>query len=180
MAIGQKQRLDHLRFLLYDRPLHPEFFDIYQELNIVKNAYEAQIWITGCSHVVGFYRGKQCLLEVTADSESELPLSGQLLKIPFRGEKDHECKRAEGINYMMNFQVETMSPEVYKKTHHDLAKQEHSRGMFLPFPMWMANSLTPFTYIDYNPKPNELQVYTFHAFPAELTIVKTQSIFELS
>jgi len=179
MSIGEKQRLSALRFFLYDRPLHPELFDIYHDHHIIKNGYEAQIWVTGCSHVIGFYRDKFSLVEVTAEAEAELPQRGQLLELPFRGERDHECKRSEGINYMMNFQVENMSPGVYSKTHHDLAKQGAKRGLFVPFPMWMANQLTPFTYIDYQAKPNELHVFTFHAFPEELTIIKTQSIFEL-
>jgi hypothetical protein len=46
--------------------------------------------------------------------------------------------------------------------------------------MWMSHSLTPFTFVDYDAKPNELHVFTFHAFPEDLTIVKTQSIFELA
>ncbi len=179
MSIGQKQCLSTLRFYLYDRPLHPELFDIYHDHQILKNGYEVQIWVTGCSHVIGFYRPGMSLVEVTADSDTELPQRGLLLELPFRGERDHECKRAEGINYMMNFQVETMSPGVYAKTHHDLARQGSHHGLFVPFPMWMANSLTPFTYIDYEARPNELHVFAFHAFPENLTIVKTQSIFEL-
>ena len=179
MAIGQKERLATLRFYLYDRPLHPELFDIHHDHHIVKSAYDAQVWVTGCSHVIGFFREKMSLVEVIGDCESELPQRGLLLELPFRGERDHESKRAEGINYMMSFQVETMSPAVYSKTHHDLARIGSNRGLFVPFPMWMVHSLTPFTYIDYQAKPNELHVFAFHAFPEELTLVKTQSIFEL-
>jgi len=181
MSIGQKQRLSNLRFYLYDRPLHPELFDIYHDHHIVKKGYEAQVWVTGCSHVIGFFRQGASFVEVTADAESTLPQRGLLLELPFRGERDHECKRAESINYMMNFQVESMSPAVYSRTHHDLARIGARRGLFVPFPMWMNRSrLTPFTYIDYEAKPNELHVFAFHAFPEDLTIVKTQSIFELA
>ncbi|MHC4294177.1 MAG: DUF2617 family protein [Planctomycetota bacterium] len=180
MPIGQKQRLSTLRFYLYDRPLHPELFEIHHDHYIVKNGYEAQVWVTGCSHVIGFFRDEAALVEVTGDSESDLPQRGLLLELPFHGERDHECKRSEGINYMMNFQVETMSPAVYSRTHHDLARVGSRHGLFVPFPMWMAHSLTPFTYIDYQARPNELHVFAFHAFPEELTIVKTQSIFELA
>ena len=49
-----------------------------------------------------------------------------------------------------------------------------------PFVATFLNTLTPFTYIDYEAKPNGLHVFTYHAFPADLTIVKTQSIFELA
>ncbi len=180
MSIGQKQHVANLRFFLYDRPLHPELFDIYDDHHIVKSGYEAQIWVTGCTHVIGFYRDEQSLVELTATADAELPLRGRLLEMPFRGEKDHERKRSEGISYMMNFQVETMSAQVYSQTHHELARLGAKRGLFVPFPRWMTNSLTPFTFIDYDARPNELHVLTFHAFPEDLTIVKTQSLFELT
>ena len=180
MSIGQKQSVASLRFYLYDRPLHPELFEIYHDHHIVKDGYEAQIWVTGCTHVIGFFRGRCSIVEVTADADNILPQRGQLLELPFRGERDHEQKRAAEINYMMSFQVEPMSAAVYSGTHHDLARLGAQRGLFVPFPMWMSRSLTPFTYIDYEAKPNGLHVFAFHAFPDELTIVKTQSIFELA
>ncbi len=180
MSISQKQDVGSLRFYLYDRPLHPELFKIYHDHHIIKKAYEARIWVTGCTHVISFFRDRSSMVEVTAGADNFLPERGQLLEIPFRGERDHECKRAMDINYMMNFQVEQMSPAVYSTTHHDLARLGAQRGLFVPFPMWMSHSLTPFTFIDYEAKANGLHVFTFHAFPDELTIVKTQSIFELS
>jgi len=179
MSIGQKQTIGTLRYYLFDRPLHPELFDIHHDHHVVKPAYEAQIWVTGCAHVTGFFREKQSLVEVVADEGGELPAGGRLLELPFRGERDHERKRSGGIHYMMNFQVETMSPAVYSRTHHELARMGTQRGLFVPFPMWTTRGLTPFTYIDYSAKPNELHVFAFHAFPEDLTIIKTQSIFEL-
>ena len=101
MNIGQKQTVTKLKFFLFDRPLHPELFDIHHDHRVVKNGYEAQIWVTGCAHVIGFYAGPSSLVEVTADEDAELPQRGRLLELPFRGERDHERKRADGINYMM-------------------------------------------------------------------------------
>jgi hypothetical protein len=179
MSISQKQRVGSLRFYLFDRPLHPELFDIYDDSRVTRGAYEGQVWVTGCTHVVSFFRGGRTLSEVIAGAEVSLPQRGRLLELPFRGEKDHQCRRAEGINYMVNFQVETMSSAVYTRTHHDLARTGAKRGLFVPFPMWMAHSLTPFTFIDFDARPNELHVMAFHAFPEDLTMIKTQSIFEL-
>ncbi|RPI62064.1 MAG: DUF2617 family protein [Planctomycetaceae bacterium] len=179
MRIGQKQCVSQMRFLIYNRSLHPELFDIYQDEHIVKSAYEARIWITGCTHVISFYRGKHAMVELMAAPAADLPQHGMLLELPLRGEHNHERRRIDGINYMMNFQVESMSAAVYSKTHHDLAKLGNKHGLFVPFPLWRANSLTPFSYIDYDAKPNELNVFAFHAFPEDLTIIKTQSIFEL-
>jgi len=180
MSIGEKQRLARLRFYLYDRPLHPELFDIHHDHRIVKPGYEAHIWVTGCSHVISFYRGTTSLVEVTADDTSELPQRGLLVDLPLRGERDHEYRRAQGINYMMNFQVETMSPAVYARSHQDLSIQGAKGGIFVPFFKWAYNSVTPFSYVDYQAGPKELHVFVFHALPEDLTVVKTQSIFELA
>ena len=181
MNIGQQQRVESLRFYLYDRPLHPELFEIYHDHHIFKEGYEAQIWVTGCTHVIGFYHDRSSLVELIADGSTMLPQRGRLLEVPFRGERVHESNRGEGINYMMNFQVEVMSATVYTRTHHELARLGAQRGLFVPFPMWMTQSpLTPFTFVDYDTRPSELRVFTFHAFPEDLTVIKTQSIFELS
>ena len=179
MSIGQRQRLAALRFYLYDRPLHPELFDIYHDHHVRQDAYEAQIWVTGCTHMIGFYRDGHSLVETLAESEAPLPQRGVLLDLPVKGEREHERRKFEGIDYMMNLQVEVMSPEVYSRTHHDLARIGARRGLFVPFPMWMSQSLTPFTFIDYEAKADQLHVFAFHAFPEELTLVKSQSIFEL-
>lgn len=179
MSIRQKQNVSKMRFLLYNRPLHPELFEIYQDHGIARESYEAEIWVTGCTHVIGFYRQKLSLLELMAEPDADLPQRGLLLDLPFRGERTHECKRSDGINYMMNFQVEQMSPAVYSRTHHELAHLASKHGLFVPFPRWMTQGLTPFSYIDYDARPNELHVFAFHAFPEDLTMIRTQSIFEV-
>ncbi len=179
MATSQKLSSSSLRFRLYTRPLHPEFFDIYHDHSIVEKDYEAQIWITGCTHLIGFFHQGRSLVELISSTDSELPRHGRLLDLPFRGERDHECHSLEGTKYLVNFQLEPMSPMAYAQTHHELARMSTRRGLFVPFPMWMSGSLTPFTYIDYEARPGQLHVFAFHAFPQDLAIVKTQSIFEL-
>jgi len=180
MSISQKHHVDSLRFFLFDRALHPELFEIVHGRSIVKSGYEARIWVTGCSHVIGFHRERSSLTQVVADARLELPQRGRLLDLPFRGEKGHDTLRADGIRYMMNFQVESMSQAVYSRTHHDLARAGTRRGLFVPFPAWMFHGLTPFSFLDYDAKPNELHLFAFHAFPDKQTVVKSQSIFELA
>jgi len=174
-----KLKASSLRFFLYSRSLHPELFDIYQKAHVVQGDYEARIWITGCTHVISFAVDKQVLTEVIADAEAMLPQRGLVLNLPFRGEKRHQTDRGPHLRYLTNFQVESMSPMVYNRTHHELARLGANRGLFVPFPTWRSRSLTPFAYVDYQAKVDQLHVLAFHAFPQDLTIIKTQSIFEL-
>jgi hypothetical protein len=180
MDTGQQQHLTSLRYFLYDRPLHPELFEIHKGDRVVRRHFQATLWVTGCSHVIGFYAKPHSLVEAVAHVETELPRRGLLMELPFRGEKNRDYSVTDGIQYMMNFQVETMSERVYAKTHHDLARQGAKRGLFVPFPMWMKRPpLTPFSYLDYDAQAGHLHVFAYHAFPDELTLVKIQSIFEL-
>ena len=73
-----------------------------------------------------------------------------------------------------------MSPRLYAKVHGDLAAHGAGRGILVPFPEWTGNGLTPFTYIDYEAKVGQLHVFAYHAFADELTLIKTQSIFEVT
>ncbi|MCD6365336.1 MAG: DUF2617 family protein [Planctomycetes bacterium] len=181
MSTNHEQRVETLRFYLFDRPLHPELFEIYADQHIVKSGYEARIWVTGCTHVIAFYRDDASLVELIANSSAMLPQRGRLFEVPLRRERTHERMRIDGINYMMNFQVELMKAKVYSVTHNDLARMGSRRGLFVSFPARPGGSaLAPFALIDYQAKPNGLHVFAFHAFPEDLTIIKTQSIFELS
>lgn len=180
MTIGQKQCVSDLRFLVYNRPLHPELFQIHHDHRIVKDKYEAQIWVTGLSHVIGFHRGAATITEAIGETSAMLPHRGKLMSLPFRGERDEEIDHAGGIHYLTSFQVERMSPRLYAKVHGDLAEGGAGRFIFVAFPQWATNGLTPFTRIDYEPKIGQLHVFAYHAFPEETTLVKTQSIFEIT
>ncbi len=179
MPLPQKQTVSELQFILYSRPLHPELFDIYHDHRIVQAGYEAHIWVTGISHLIGFFRGRATIVELIAETGAELPRRGRLISLPLRGEKDREINHIDGIRYMTSFQVETMSARLYAHSHEELAAQASRGGLFVPFPEWSSGSLAPLSYIDYDAKVRHLHVFSYHAFPDELTIIKTQSIFEL-
>jgi hypothetical protein len=180
MAIRQQQRVGELQFLLYNRSLHPELFDIYVDQQLSGGPYEATIWITGASHMVSFRLGQATLTELLADRQTMLPERGKLAALPIRGEKNHDVTHADGIRYMASFQVERMSPRVFAKTHQELIDLGARRGLFVPFPEWAGGELVPFSLVDCEAKTTMLHVFAYHAFPDELTLIKTQSIFELT
>lgn len=180
METRQTKQVSELRFIVYNRALHPELFEIYHDHRIAKEKYEARIWVTGLGHVIGFYRQDATVCEVIAEASTMLPDRGKLMSLPFRGERDEELSHAEGIHYLTSFQVETMSPRLYAKVHGDLTVTGADRGLFVPFPELAGNALTPFSYLHYEAKADQLHVFAYHAFPDEMTLIKTQSIFEIA
>ena len=52
--------------------------------------------------------------------------------------------------------------------------------MYATFDEWGTEGLVPLTFIDHEAREREFHVHAFHVFPAERTILKTQSIFEVA
>ena len=173
IAVGE------LSFSLYQRPLHPELFDIYAKRHLKTEKYETQIWATGCSHVVSVFVNDMCLTELISHPNQMLPKRGLIERFRFKGQRTHKCTLSKGMSYMTDFQVEKMSPNLYRKSHVDLERFAKNRGMFVRFPKLAIGGLEPFSYVDFEARRDELHIHAFHAYPDQVTIIKTQSLIDL-
>jgi len=167
-----------LTFSLFQRPLHPELFQIYADRHLNTEKYEAIIWVTGCTHVVSVFAGDACLTEVISTPGQMLPSRGLIERFQFSGPRTHKCTLRQGISYMTDFQVEKMSPSLYRQSHTDLELFARNRGVFVKFPKLEIGSLQPFCYIDFEARCSELHIHTFAAYPDQVTMIKTQSLFD--
>ena len=170
--------INELSFSLFQRPLHPELFQLYAQRQLITEKYEALIWITGCTHVASIFAGDVCLSEVVSAPGQMLPQRGLIERFQFRGPRSHKCTLSRGVSYMTDFQVEKMSPNLYRKSHVDLEKLAKNRGLFVKFPELEIGGLQPFCYVDFEARRSELHIHTFAAFPDQVTIIKTQSLFD--
>ena len=79
---------------------------------------------------------------------------------------------------MTDFQVERMSANLYRQSHADLERFARKRGVFKKFPELEIGNLQPFCYVDFEARQTELQIHTFAAYPDQITMIKTQSLFD--
>ena len=140
--------------------------------------YEASIWVTGCTHVINVQSEDIYLSEVVSSPGQVLPERGLVERFHFQGPKTHKLTMSRGASYMTNFQVEKMSNGLYQQSHRDLERFARNRGLFVNYSTDENSELNPFCYIDFEARKNELHVHTFSAYPEQVTIVKTQSLFE--
>ncbi len=169
--------IEELTFSLYQRPLHPELFQIYAQRKLKNGKYEALIWVTGCTHVVSVFAEGMCLSEVVSTPGQMLPQRGLIERFQFRGPRTHKCTLSQGVSYMTDFQVEKMSANLYRQSHIDLERFARNRGMFVKYPELEIGGLQPFCYIDFEARRTELHIHTFAAYPDQVTMIKTQSLF---
>src|SRR4030065_836565 len=135
--------IDELTFSLFQRPLHPELFQIYAQRQLKTEKYEAIIWVTGCTHVVSVFAGDACLTEVISAPGQMLPHRGLIERFQFRGPGSHKCTLSKGLSYMTDFQIEKMNPTLYRQSHTDLERFARNRGLFVNFPEMEVGSLEP-------------------------------------
>jgi len=168
----------NLAFSLYQRPLHPELFNIFRKRQIKTDRYETIIWLTGCSHVVSVFMNDICLTELINVQNQMLPKRGLIERFGLQSRKNHKCTLSRHLSYMTEFQVEKMSAGLYRQSHSDLERFARNRGVFVAFPAVSVGGLEPFSYVDFEARQKELHIHAFHAYPDKITIVKTQSLFE--
>jgi Protein of unknown function DUF2617 len=173
-----RPRVKDLVFQFYGRPLHPELFDILAVRKIQREDYEVVLRITRTGHVITWENRDVFLTEVTAAADQPLPECRRLLSYRLRGEHAATFACAHGVNYQMSFQVETLPPEIFLHVHDEILADGSKRGLLHNFQPNHRLAVSPLGYIEVEARPNCLFVSTFHTFPEENTIVKSQSLIE--
>jgi hypothetical protein len=169
-----------LVFQLFGRPLHPELFDILAARTIRRDNYTLTVRVTRTGHVISWDDGDVHLTEIAAAADQELPQRRRLLAFKLRGEHTGKLNCAHGVRYETSFQVEVLAPDIFLHVHEEIAADGGKRGLLHHFPAHHRLAVAPLGFITADARPGCLCLTTFHTFPFENTVVKTQSLIEKS
>lgn len=173
-----RPRVADLLFRVYDRPLHPELFDVLAARRVRRDGYALAVRVTPTGHVLEWRQGDACITEVTTTADEELPDAGRRLAHRFGGEQRGRCEIAGSVRYQVSTHAEVLPPEVYLHVHEELAADGAKRGMLFHFRPHHRLGLTPLGFVTAEALPSGLSVAAFHTFPEEFTVIKTQSLIE--
>jgi hypothetical protein len=173
-----RPRVADLIFQLYSRPLHPELFEILAARKIQRDDYQLTVQITRTGHLLTWERAGVYLTEVAGAADQLLPEKSRLLSYRVRGEHTDSLKCPGGISYQMCFQVETLAPEIFLHVHDEIVADGGKRGLLCNFQPERRLSLAPLGYVGVEARAGCLIISTFHTFPDEYTVVKSQSLIE--
>jgi Protein of unknown function DUF2617 len=174
-----RPRIADLVFQLFGKPLHPELFDILAARQIERDSYRLRIWITRTGHVITFENDDVLLTEV-ADADQAFSDRRRFLRYAMRGEHSGRFQCAHGILYHTSFQVETLPEEIYLHVHDEILADGAKRGILHNFQPNHRLAIAPLGYVVAEARANCLSVATFHTFPEENTIIKSQTLIEKS
>ena len=177
-AYDLRPRVAELVFHLYDRPLHPELFDTLAVRAVRRDDYELTVRITRTGHAITWETRKAHLTEVTAAADLPLPGYRSLLQHKMRGEHCDTLACAAGLGYQTSFQVETLPQEIFLHVHDEILHDGTKRGLLHNFRPNHRLALAPLGFVTVEAWSGCLLLSSFHTFPAEHTVVKTQSLIE--
>lgn len=169
--------VEDMVFQLYGRPLHPELFDVLAFRRIRQSGWSLNMWITTTGHVIAWQHQRTQLTELAAGGE-ELPEWGQLINHRLRGERCAVLGASPGVNYQVSFQVESLDAEQFLTVHREIRADAGKSGLMHAYATNHRWALTPVSAIHVESWPGCLSLATFHTFPDECAVVKTQSLIE--
>jgi hypothetical protein len=167
-----------LVFQVYGRPLHPELFDVLAVRQVRQAGFVLTVRITRTGHVVSWENDDVHLTEVAAASEQELPERRRLLSYKLKSEHNASMKCAHGVHYQASFQVEVLPPGLFVQVHEEILADGSKRGLLHHFASHNRLALAPLGFVQAEFRPGCLFLSSFHTFPSEHTVIKTQSLIE--
>jgi len=165
-----------LRLTVFLRTVHPEFFTIRARRQFSHAAFEGDVWLLDSGHVITFIDGPSAITEVIAPRDLELPKRGIARSVDLAGGREQRIEARGTILYHMAYQVDTEDPATYLREAEDLLASARQGHLFAEAPREAARR--PFSYAVPEPRGRGLLVHTWHGFPAESTILKTQTLIE--
>ncbi len=173
-----RPKVAELVFRLYDRPLHPELFDVLLCRTVKRDGHTLSVRLTRTGHVLSWTDGRVHIEEVTATTEMDLPEGGRRLAHPFDAGRNGRYEFAGGVRYQVSSQLEVLQPEQFHHVHEELALEGARKGLVFHCKSENRLGLSPLGVVIATTVPSGLSVTAFHTFPEEFALIKTQSLIE--
>jgi hypothetical protein len=177
--LSVRPRVAELAFHLLGRSLHPELYAIHKSRRVQRSGYEAKLDITNSGHVITWCGGGQVLTEVSASAHQPLPAKRQLIAQRIAGKRceQHTCRG--GATYRTQFQLESISPELFWSLQKQLCSGPAPEGLVHWFDASGRLAVGAFSYIHIETRARSMMVQAIHTFPDDYAIVKVESVFTL-
>jgi hypothetical protein len=163
---------------LYRRPLHPELFETLACREVRRDDYTLTVCITPAGHVLTWRTADLVLTEIMASRGQPLPGRGKVWRHRFHGEQCDAFRASPFISYQMSAQAETLTPNLFARIHEELLADGQKRGLLHLHHPHHRFALSPLGFVTADARLGCLVVNTFHTFPVECTLLKTQTLIE--
>ena len=171
--------IDEVEFLVYDRPLHPEVVVPILTKTERHGSAEITVEITDSGHRLAWSCGDATLTELVGIMRLPLSKVGRAARHRIRHSRDVEHSLADGFGYYAASHAETVSADVFEQLDREIAGDALTATLAHRFGGGNRLQSPAQSVITMDLMDDSLVMHAVHTFPASLTIVRTQSLFEL-
>ena len=162
---------------LYNRAVHPEFFELRSRRVVRHEGYELESWLMGGGHALRFSTGSCCYSEVICGSETALPEANCLNSFICIGEHDIDEKfENDGVGYIATIQSETLGENLYRATFEEMLDYADESGAQVD--RWNDESGASMSIVDVQRLHNQVHAQCYHLIARGGVVLRTQTIFE--
>jgi hypothetical protein len=176
---SRRSRVSDLNFQVFNRALHPDWFATREFRRVEQLGWEADLRIIEGGHAVVFRCGSIRLTEILCGPDTPLPESGQLFHAHVRRERSTLLRPGGAIEYQSCLEVEQVDREIFSHLCEEIRLDGSRNRLFHLFGSSNRLAPQPIGHILISARVNDLSIQSFHTFPDECAIVRTQSLFEL-
>jgi uncharacterized protein DUF2617 len=167
-----------LVFQVYAKPLHPELFEILATRIWQREDWRVAVHITRSGHVITWRNREAFLTEVTDVHCLDIVSTRRLLHYRVRGEHTASLRCSRDTVYQTSFQVETLPPEIFLHVHDEILADGGKRGLLHNFQPNHRLAIAPLGFVTLETRARCLFLTSFHTFPEDHAVVKSQTLIE--
>lgn len=166
-------------YRLFDRPLHPELFDPVLLGRIRADKYDVSVGICEGGYHLQFSTGQQALVEVTASDRQKLSTFGLQQTYFYNDSQEVLVETDRPLIYHFAGEVDVVDYSVFTRVQLELECEMPK--MFLAHKFPAANRILPgaLSLVRVEGNAKMLSVHTFHTYPEDLAVLRTQTLIEL-
>jgi Protein of unknown function DUF2617 len=181
MGVGfGRSSVADLSFQVFNRSLHPEWFATREFRRVEQKRWAADVRIVEGGHAVVFSAGSVRVTEVLCGPETVLPEPGRLFHSHLRRERSAILRPDGTLEYQSCLEVERVDIEVFLHLCEEIALDASGDRLFQRFSASNRMAPPPISHISLSARGGDFSIQSFHSFPSECAIVRTQSLFELT
>jgi hypothetical protein len=180
MGVGfGRSRVADLAFYVFNRSLHPDWFATRAFRRFQRFGWTADLRIIERGHSFVFRSGSDVVTEVLSGPETVLPEPGILFHCPLRRERSTLLRPCGMIEYQSCLEVERVDVAIFRHLCDELVIDASGSPLFHSFHLSNRLLPPPISHIQISARLRDLSIQSFHSFPEECAIVRTQSLLEL-
>lgn len=161
----------------FQRPIHPELFDSQKQCGIRFGHRTAEFRLGTTGHLIEFRVDDSVLTEVAITKHEPLPETLKVVDRRLIGYRTHMID-LPGVRYHCSYQLEHVPLDIYLQLHREMEADARKATLALTIPGSSAQSPDCLSVLSCDVLSEGLIVHTFHTFPDNAAILKTQTLFE--